>query len=546
MDPAEFLRCIELFQDSLMILSLEGEILGATHEAAQLIGLPQATLRSRSLLDVVKTDQTQTRDYLRLCGRSRFLVPGTLVFNGAEGPIPCGCDGGSLTLGPGPKDHVIALRVKAADSGTGRYMMLNTKIDELSREIRERKALEEEYALLLKREQAARSASEEASRMKDEFLAIVSHELRTPLNAIIGWATLLSEGVLDVDTKADAIKAIERNAHAQAEIITDLLDLSRIIAGKVRLEVQPCDMADVIQSALETVQPAALAKGVQIHTTLDPSAGLVSGDPGRLQQVIWNLLSNAVKFTANGGRVHVELFQVNSMLQIVVSDTGIGIKPDMLPYVFDRFRQGDSSSTRQHGGLGLGLAIVRQLVELHGGTVTVESAGPGHGSTFTVGLPLRVLREHSAALDQAPTQEARGGRLPYVVDSRLKGLRVLLVEDDLDSRELLAHVIKQFGAEVCAVTRAQEALRELDLFRPDCLLSDIEMPGEDGYSLIRRIRARELPGSKPLPAIAVTAYARAEDRARAETAGFNMHVAKPIDPMDLVTALAKLTKHSPP
>ena len=413
---------------------------------------------------------------------------------------------------------------------------------ELRGEIAQRERAEQEREQLLSREHAARSQAEEANRLKDQFLATVSHELRNPLNAILGWARMLRSGMLDAGTTARAVEVIERNALAQNQLIGDLLDVSRIITGKLRLDVRPVDLPDVIQAAVDSLQPAADAKGVRLQLVLDPRAGPISGDPDRLQQVVWNLLSNAVKFTPREGRIQVRLERINSHVEITVSDTGIGIDPQFLPYVFDRFRQADGTTTRVHGGLGLGMAIVRQLLELHGGSAHVYSAGKGQGTTFTVKLPLMVMQDgerfpaetgsrwHPTAMTDAP----------FECPPALKGLRVLVVDDEADARALLTTVLGTCGAMVQAAASATEALDALELSRPDILISDIEMPGEDGYSLIVRLRARERETGGWLPAAALTAHARTEDRLRALAAGFQMHLAKPIEPAELLATVASL------
>jgi signal transduction histidine kinase/CheY-like chemotaxis protein len=385
--------------------------------------------------------------------------------------------------------------------------------------------------------QRALSVAETASRARDDFLATVSHELRTPLTSIIGWIQLLRMERDDASL-AEGLDTIDRNARAQSRLIEDILDFSRINAGKLRLSVQPLDLIDVIDAAIDIVRPASDAKGVRIHRVLDSEAGHVSGDPDRLQQVVWNLLSNAVKFTPRGGSVQVRLERVDSHCELAVSDTGEGIAPAFLPYVFDRFSQADKSSTRSHGGLGLGLGIVRHLVELHGGTVQAFSPGEGQGSTFAVHLPLLVAHH------RAPGEVARLIDLPAVraVDQRfadLTGVSVLVVEDNDDSRKLLQTILMRSGAVVEVAESAATALRILAGEWPDIVISDIEMPGEDGYSLIRKIRLQE-PPSRHVPAIALTAYTRSVDRVRALAAGFQTHMSKPVEPAELVAAVKSL------
>jgi PAS domain S-box-containing protein len=408
-------------------------------------------------------------------------------------------------------------------------------------DITERKRAESEREELLSSERAARREAEEASRLKDEFLATVSHELRTPLTAILGWAHLLGTGQLDETSATSALDTIERNARAQSQLIDDLLDVSRIITGNLRLDMRQADPASFIESAIETLRPAAEAKGVRVQKVMDTGVNTLAGDPARLQQVVWNLLSNAIKFTPRGGRVQIRLERVNSHIEIAVSDTGSGIKPEFLPHVFERFRQEDMGTTRQHGGLGLGLAIVRHLVELHGGTVQVESPGEGQGATFVVKLPVvPVYQKNDLAERVHPS--ARETLSSYDCPDRLDGLKVLVVDDEPDARELLKVGIGKCGAEVTTAGSAQEALEAIENERPDLLISDIGMPGEDGYDLIRRVRALPAEKGGRVPAIALTAYARTEDRLQALRAGYQMHVPKPVELVELMTVAASLVK----
>jgi PAS domain S-box-containing protein len=408
-------------------------------------------------------------------------------------------------------------------------------------DIEDRKRAEVEREELLGREREARAEAEQANRLKDEFLATVSHELRTPLTAILGWAHLLRGGGLQGDGAARALETIERNARSQAQLIDDLLDVSRIVTGKLRLDVVPVSPHTFIDAAVEAVSPAAEAKGVRLQRVIDTGVETVMGDPARLQQVVWNLLTNAVKFTPRGGRVQVRLERVNSQVEIAVADTGSGIDPEFLPHVFERFRQADQRTTRSHGGLGLGLAIVRHLVELHGGSVRADSGGEGTGSTFTVTLPVALIhrreeageRVHPAARDTMPAHEC---------PERLDGLRVLVVDDEQDAREFLAAGLEQCGAVVTTASSAGEALEALSGGEFGVLISDIGMPGEDGYEFIRRVRALPPEAGGRTPAVALTAYARTEDRLRAMRAGFEMHVAKPVELTELVVVIANLAR----
>jgi PAS domain S-box-containing protein len=396
-----------------------------------------------------------------------------------------------------------------------------------------------ENVLLLERESRARAAAEESNRMKDEFLATVSHELRTPLTSILGWARMLASGTLDEVTSLRAVETIERNAKSQSQIIEDILDASRIITGKLSLDVQPVELVIVLESAINAVRPAAEAKGIQIETAFDAQANRVSGDANRLQQVVWNLLSNAVKFTPVGGRVQVQLRQSEGYVEIVVSDTGKGIDKEFLPYVFERFRQADSSTTRHHGGLGLGLAIVRHLVELHGGTVTAESAGEGDGTRFTVRLPHAAMQARAAGEETAK----RAARTSiFDCQPSLAGLRVLVVDDEEDTLELLRMVLERCRMEVTTAASVHEAIKAFESAQPDVLISDIGMPVEDGYQLIRRVRGRAPEQGGDVPAIALTAYAGEADRKRMLSSGYQMRMAKPIEPASLIQAIAGLMR----
>ena len=436
--------------------------------------------------------------------------------------------------------------------------LLQQKAKSLEAEILERKKAEESLSLVkeelqkelenskqsLIREQIARGEAESANRMKDEFLATVSHELRTPLNAIIGWSHMLRGGRLDEETAARAIETIERNAKSQAQLVEDILDVSRVITGKLRLNMRPVDLSSVINAAIDSVQLAADSKGIELEVTLDPSARLVVGDSSRLQQIVWNLLSNAIKFTPAGGRVDVRLERAKSNVQIEICDSGQGIGSELLPYVFDRFRQGDSSSTRRHGGLGLGLAIVRHLVELHGGTVYADSPGEGCGSTFTIRLPLAVgskspKRQKRSADSLLPMEKTSD---PVTSVPSLKDVQVLMVDDDLDTLQVLKVMLEENQAHVQTAGSAAEALELLEWYEPDVLVFDLAMPDEDGFSLIRRIRALEAKTGRQAPAVALTAHVRVEDRARALSAGFSMFVPKPVEADELISAIANLAE----
>lgn len=383
----------------------------------------------------------------------------------------------------------------------------------------------------------ARDEAEAGNRAKDEFLAVVSHELRTPLTPILSWVRLLSGGQLDSGASGRALASIERNARSQAQLIDDLLDVSRIMAGKIRLDVQQLELPGIIEAAVDSTRPAADAKQIRVQILLDPRAGVVAADPERLQQVFWNLLSNAIKFTPKGGRVQVQLQRVNSHVEVSVSDTGQGIDAEFLPHVFDRFRQADSSSRRAHGGLGLGLAIVRNIVELHGGRVHATSRGEGQGATFSVELPLSILHPSVAPVRVHPrTSEV----VPFQPARTLDGVRVLVVDDEPDTLETIETILAQCGAEVRTASSAASALETLQQWTPHLIVSDIGMPGDDGYALIQRVRALAPDAGGQVPAIALTAYARVEDRLRVLAAGFQMHVPKPIEPAELVAVISSV------
>jgi len=397
----------------------------------------------------------------------------------------------------------------------------------------ERKQIEAEREKLLIQEQSAREHAEAANRLKDEFLAVVSHELRTPLNAINGWIYMLLGGTMDSAAQSQALHSIQRQVRSQCQLVDDLLDVARIVSGKLRLELRDIDPSRVIAAALDVVRPAAEAKQIAIVANLDPAVKTLSADPERLQQIIWNLLSNAIKFTPQGGRVEIRLLRTDSGIEIVVADTGQGIAADFLPYVFDRFRQADVSTTRTHGGIGLGLAIVRPLVELHGGNVFAESLGKGKGAAFTIRLPVGAVYIGSSKLTDR--EQERRAPQDILVENRvsLKGLRVLVVDDNPEDREVLFAQLTQQGATVSAASSAAEAFSEMEQFRPDVLVADIGMPGEDGYSLIRKIRACPSDHGGLTPAIALTAYAGDVNWKCALEAGYQKHMTKPADPVEL-------------
>ncbi|MBD2353962.1 response regulator [Tolypothrix sp. FACHB-123] len=404
-------------------------------------------------------------------------------------------------------------------------------------DIHEQKEIQQERAYLLELEQAARAKAETANRIKDEFLAVLSHELRTPMNAILGWSNLLQNGNLERGKTLQALATIERNAKLQLQLIEDLLDISRILQGKLTLNVTNVHLEPIVLSALETMSVAAQTKSIEVSTLFAANVGKVLGDATRLQQVVWNLLSNAVKFTPNGGRVEVRLSQADGYAQIIISDTGKGISAEFLPYAFDYFRQADSSSTRKFGGLGLGLAIVRNIVEMHGGTVTAMSAGENQGATFTVNLPLLQTENQDLLVEDNPTSNFTSKLLS------LAGMQILVVDDDADSLDFVAFVLEEDGAEVRTASSALEALQAIAQEKPDVLVSDISMPDMDGYTLLRQLRNWSKEEGGQIPAIALTAFARQYDRQQALQAGFQVHLAKPVNPEELVAAIMRLVRY---
>ena len=414
----------------------------------------------------------------------------------------------------------------------------------IARDITQAKAAEAERQRLLSiAEEAADENArlyaelQEANRLKDEFLATLSHELRTPLNAILGYARMLRAGIVPADRQPRAVETIERNAKSLTQIVEDVLDVSRIISGKLRLDIQMVDLTGVVRQAVDTVLPAADAKGIRIETAIDGKLAPISGDPERLQQIVWNLMSNAVKFTGRGGRIDVRLERVGSQAEIVVADSGIGISADFLPHIFERFRQADSGSNRQRGGLGLGLAISRQLVEMHGGTIHASSGGAGLGSTFRVSLPITISQR-----DSASSFVGSDGALAPQLRSSLQGVSVVAVDDDRDAIELVRDILESGGAQVTTASSAPEALDLLQRLHPDVLVADLGLPLVDGFDLIKRVRALDDPVARGVPAAALTAYARSEDRSKALRSGYQMHLAKPIDPAELIAAVVALVQ----
>jgi len=539
--PEQFLEFARPLPEPVLLILGNGQILAANPSFSRMVGLHCQTLQKKMLFELVTNPSEQVKQYLRNCSSSREMVLGSLTLSANNGET-CLCRSEGAAIRPWSLESpaLILLRLKNKESASSRFILLNKKLDELAKEIRQRQRAEEERAQLLVQEQKARAEAENLNRLKDEFLSTVSHELRTPLNAILGWSQILRARRADAATMNRALETIERNARSQAQLIDDLLDISRIITGKIRLNVHTVELLPVIEAAMDTVRPTTDTKNIRLQSVLDPAAGPVLGDSERLQQIVWNLLSNAIKFTPKRGRIQVCLQRINSHVEIVVTDTGQGITAEFLPYVFERFRQADSSITRSFGGLGLGLAIVRQLVELHGGTVHADSPGEGQGATFTVKLPLMAVGPK--AIEPERVHPAVGGSVPFECSPRLDGLRILIVDDDADIRDLLTYTLEVCGAEVMAAASADEAISALtESSTPmDILISDIGMPDEDGYALLRRVRALEPENGGGIPAIALTAYARTQDRRAALLAGFQSHVAKPVEAAELIAVIANL------
>jgi PAS domain S-box-containing protein len=408
----------------------------------------------------------------------------------------------------------------------------------VARDITFQKELEREREEAVARMEAAYRRAQEADRAKDEFLATVSHELRSPLTGIVGWAALLATGKLGEEKKQRAYTAILRNSEIQTQLVNDLLDISRIITGKLRIDFGRIDLPAAVQLAIDAVQPTAEAKGVRLQVAMDTGGGIMMGDADRLQQIFWNLLSNAIKFTPKDGRVQVLVERIDSHLEVTIADTGLGIPSHVLPHIFERFRQGDSGPSRSHGGLGLGLAIARYLVEQHGGNISAHSRGEGQGSTFIVRFPIAPVKRPAPEARRTDLSES----LLYHDQPSLKHLQVLLVDDEPDARGAIEEILTQAQAEVRVAGSAAEALEILNTWQPDVLVSDVGMPGEDGYSLLRQLRARSGEQGGHIPAVALTAYARTEERLRVLASGFQMHVPKPVQPIELLTVIASIAR----
>jgi PAS domain S-box-containing protein len=508
---------VEEMSEGALTIATDGLILYANRRFAKMLDVPLPKVTGSSLLQWV---DERARPYMRLLLDEAVTREAKREFDLVRGAE---AGGGTVPV------YLCASCLPGSDP-----QRLCVVVTDLTEERQHQRLVATQEAL-----QASETRLLAASRLRDEFLATISHELRTPLNAILGWATLLKGGRLGPGKMAEAIEIIERNARAQVRLVDDLLDVSRVITGKLQLDVRPVAVLPLVQTVLESLRPTFEARDIRLETDwrqIDGGA-IVSGDPDRLQQVIWNLLSNAVKFTSPQGTVRVTLARAASHLELRVADSGLGIKPEFLPHVFERFRQADSTTTRRHSGLGLGLAIVRHLVELHGGTVAVESEGEGRGATFIVRLPVRAVRERRAG--RTPTDmAAHGDDRADTVTTDLHGVTVLVVDDEADAQALVRTVLQEAGATAVGASAVGDALELLTRFTPDIVVADIGMPGEDGYSLIRQLRNRERSRGDRLPAIALTAYSRAEDRALALKSGFDAHLRKPVDTDALLVAIA--------
>ena len=497
--------------------------------------LSASEVLGRNLLDVYSVLETRRLDRHYkwvLEGQTRIL---SQRLHGHLLPLPT--DGGQS----GFSEMQQTARISPLIADDGRVIGTLTVIEDVTERVAREAELQAQVdarTQALAREKAAREDAEEANRLKDEFLATVSHELRTPLTAILGWSNMLLAGRLEGEAHDRALEIIHRNAQSQNQLISDLLDVSRIISGKLRLDLRTVELPAVIEAAVEATRPAADAKGVSLTTALDPRAGPINGDADRLQQVVWNLITNAIKFTPEGGEIAVGLGSVGTRVDITVRDSGMGIDREFLPHIFDRFRQADPGTNRVHGGMGLGLSIVRQLVELHGGTVKAESEGDGKGATFTVSLPFVNFRRGPERAERLPP----GGVSHQEINCppSLQGLRVLAVDDEADTRDMIRAVLEHCKMEVITVGSAAEALEVVSKSHPDVLLSDVGMPGEDGYELIAKVRALPAERGGQIPAAALTAYVRGEDRVKVLNSGFQLHVSKPLEPNELVAVVANL------
>jgi PAS domain S-box-containing protein len=526
MNQAELAAVVESSEDAIVIRAMDGTVKGWNPSATKLFGYKASEAIGQPFTFLLPPDRfNEERDILARLARGERVEAYETVRRRKDG-----------------REIDVSLSISPVKDDSGQVVAAAKVVRDITARKQAEAALqssEERFRALAQANERLYEEAERANRLKDEFLATMSHELRTPLNSIFGWVRMVRTGMLDEAGGKRALESIEHSARAQVRLIDDLLDVSRIIMGKMRLEIGAVDLPTVVQAAADALAPTAELKGVRIEKILDPRAKTLSGDSDRLQQIIWNLISNSIKFTPKGGRVQVRLERVNSHVELTVSDTGEGIDPEFLPYVFDRFRQQESSTARRRGGLGLGLAIVRHLVELHGGVIHAYSPGKDQGATFTVRLPLQIINHPPRIPETSAPMVAvggAGGGRPVSLD----GANVLVVDDEVDARLLITNILKSYGARVTAVTSAAEAIKRLTQAREDLLVGDIEMPGEDGYALIKQIRALPDLDAQRIPAVALTAHARSEDRTRALTAGYDAHVAKPFEPIELVMVISRL------
>lgn len=510
---------VETSEDAIIGKNLDGTITSWNHAAQRMFGFSAQEIIGQSILRIVPPDLAQEEhDLLARLSAGQRITHYETTRRTRDG-----------------RDLSISLSVSPIRDRLGIMLGVST----IARDVTEQHRAEKERERLLAQERIARAEAERSNRIKDEFLATLGHELRTPLNAILGWAQLLRRPNNDAETLKQGLETIERNARAQTQLIHDLLDMSRIVAGKTRLEMKLINLGEVVQAAMNSIQPAAQAKEILLQKNFPKDVPLIRGDAGRLQQVIWNLLTNAIKFTPREGRVSVSIFRQDSNIQLTVADTGQGISPDFLPHVFEQFRQGDSSTTRKHGGLGLGLSIVKSLVEMHGGSVQVQSPGFEKGAIFTVNLPIPAIVAGEESADTSSAVQYQG---PTV---SLSDLRILVVDDVADARELVRHWLSSAGATVTTAIDAPSALAIYKEKSFDVVVSDLGMPGEDGYVLLRQIREVDQQAGRITRAIALTAFARAEDRARTMLAGFMAHLAKPVNPDELLSTIAHVARIQP-
>jgi PAS domain S-box-containing protein len=512
-DALHLAAIVESSEDAIVGKDLNSIVTSWNAAAERMFGYSSAEMIGKSIRLIIPNDrQREEDDVLRKIRRGQRIEHHETIRRRKDGTLlPV-----SLTISPIRDEQGLVIGAS-----------------KIARDITERMRADEERQRLL---EVARSAS----RLKDEFLATLSHELRTPLSAIVGYIRLMQSGLLTAERQSQAIDTVGRNATSLTQIVEDVLDVSRIVSGKLRLNVQPVDLSEVVREAVETMQPAADAKGIRVDVIIDPVGTQVSGDPDRLRQVLWNLCSNAVKFTARGGRVQVRLERVNSHVEVTVADTGIGIPADFLPRLFDRFTQADSGVSRLHGGLGLGLAISRHFVELQGGRISAQSPGPGHGSTFRVELPVRSVEAHGEdQFRHHPATPIMGNTLQIPL---LDGVRILVVDDDRDAQALAREILEKTGANVATADSGQDALDKLRRYGANVLIADLGMPGMNGFELIERIRASDDLRIRDIPSAALTAFARSEDRARTLRAGFEMHLSKPIEPGELMAVAAALAR----